>query len=493
MAVRFRSTIAALPGTVEDLLADAEDLSGYRSILEETRLFQQRQLTLAEESLAADLARSGADAWSRLHETVSSTLHATWDPKTGETKNVVELRAIAYDADRDRRRRAWQLELEAWKRVETPLAFALNGVKGTTATLNTRRGWRSTLERSTRQNRLSDTTLNTLLAEMRRALPLFRRYLLAKASYLGLPRLSFYDLFAPVGDSGPQWTFDAAMTYIEEKLGEFDSELASFVRTAGDQRWIDAQPRSAKVGGAYSIDFPVARESRILANFDGSYDGVSTLAHELGHAWHSHLLFDLPAAQRQYPMTLAETASIFNETLLFYRTLDETETVSRRLYILEQFLQNATQIIVDILSRFEFESAVMERRTDRELPAAELCDAMVTAQKTTYGDALDPAELHPYMWAVKGHYYRADLAFYNFPYAFGELFGLGLYGQFEENPVEFRSRYRTLLRETGRAQAASVAAGVGFDVESPAFWRGAVDRIAGIVRDFESLAVTGST
>jgi oligoendopeptidase F len=361
-------------------------------------------------------------------------------------------------------------------------------VKGTTATLNSRRGWRSTLERSTRQNRLSDTTLTTLLSEMRRALPLFRRYLLAKAKYLGLPRLSFYDLFAPAGDSGPHWTFDAAVAYIEEKLGEFDEELGSFVRTARDHRWIDAQPRSAKVGGAYSIDFPLARESRILANFDGSYDGVSTLAHELGHAWHSHLIFDLPPSQRQYPMTLAETASIFNETLLFYRTLEETETVPRRLYILEQFLQNATQIIVDILSRFEFESTVMERRTDRELPAAELCEAMLAAQKATYGDALNPEELHPYMWAGKGPYYRADLAFYNFPYAFGELFGLGLYGQFEENPGEFRLRYRALLRETGRNQAAAVAAGVGFDIESPGFWRGAVDRIEGMVREFETAA-----
>lgn len=490
MAVRFRNAVAELPEPIDKLVGDAPDLAGYRFSLEEARLFQRRQMPVAEEMLAADLARSGTDAWSRLQETISSQLSAVWDEETEERKSVVALRALAFDVDRAVREKAWRLEIDAWRSVETPLAFALNGVKGTTATLNQRRGWRTTLERSTRQNRLTDTVLNAMITEMRAALPLFRRYLNAKARVLGVSRLAFFDLFAPVGSTSTRWSYDGAIEYIEEKLSEFDPELGAFVRRVHEARWIDALPREGKVGGGYCISFPVVGESRILTNYDGSYDGMSTLAHELGHAWHTNVLADLPASHRQYPMTLAETASIFNETLVFYRALDELSDPAEQIYIVEQFLQTATQVIVDILSRFEFESAVMEARTDREIPAEELCAMMLDAQKKTYGDALDPERLHPYMWAVKGHYYRADLAFYNFPYAFGQLFGLGLYDQYEDEPDGFAERYRAVLRETGREEAVTVAGAVGFDLESPAFWNRAISRIAEVVDRFESLAAT---
>jgi oligoendopeptidase F len=186
-------------------------------------------------------------------------------------------------------------------------------------------------------------------------------------------------------------------------------------------------------------------------------------------------------------MTLAETASIFNETLVFYRALDDITDAEEQLYIHEQYLQGVTQVIVDILSRFEFESAVMEHRTSHELSPEEFCRLMTEAQKTTYGDALDSDALHPYMWAVKGHYYRSELGFYNFPYAFGQLFGLGLYDRYEEEPDGFASRYRDLLRETGRESAVTVAAGVGFDIESPSFWKRGIDRIATLVDRFEKL------
>lgn len=490
LAVKFREALSAVNCDLESLpefedSADPTDLSKYRYVLREERFFQSRQLSVAEEGLAADLARSGADAWSRLQETLSSSLTVDWDNETSKT--VVELRNLAFHHDRSIRRKAWQLELEAWRTVETPMAFALNGVKGATVVMNQRRGWDSTLERSIRQNRLSRKALDILIGEMERSLPLFRRYLTAKAKILNLPRLSFYDIFASVGDNITSWTFDEAIQFISKKLGNFDPQIGNFVQTASERMWIDAQPRSGKVGGAYCIDFPIAGESRILTNFDGSYDGVSTLAHELGHAWHSELLRDFPALQRRYPMTLAETASIFNETFVFYQTLDEVAGTDQELYVLEQYLQGACQVIIDILSRFYFESDVMEQRADRELSADEFCTLMTTAQKKTYGDAMNFDELHPYMWAVKGHYYRADLAFYNFPYAFGQLFGLGLYNQYERDGIDFASRYRSLLLETGRESAVAVAAAAGFDIESPDFWRGSLERVAGLVTRFEKL------
>jgi len=486
-AVEFRNALADLGPDLDALIADHPTLQAYGAVLRDERDLQARQLTAAEETLAADLSRSGADAWSRLQETISAGLDEPWQDEDGREvrKTVVELRAMAFHRDRAIRRRAWEQELAAWQRVETPLAFSINGVKGATHTLNSRRGWESTMDRSLRQNRLSRPALDALIATMRESLPTFRRYLSAKARALGLPQLSFYDIFAPVGEDAVSWSYETAMQFISDRIAEFDPEQAEFIRHAQQRQWIDAEPRAGKVGGAYCIDYPTTGESRILANFDGTYDGMSTLAHELGHAWHSHQLRDLPAMQRHYPMTLAETASIFSETLVFYSALEQAEGQNER-YILEQFLQGSTQVIVDILSRFIFERDLMERRAQGEVSAADLNSMMLAAQKETYGTALHPEELHPYMWAVKGHYYRPELAFYNFPYAFGQLFGLGLYDQYATAPEGFSVRYRRLLRETGRTDAVSVTAAVGVDIESPAFWRGAMGRIEALVDRFVS-------
>ncbi len=484
-AVEFRNALSDLEPDLDALIADNPKLQDYASVLREERYLQARQLTAAEETLAADLSRSGADAWSRLQETISAGLDAAWQEEDGTEvrKTVVELRALAFHRDRAVRRRAWEKELAAWNRVETPLAFAINGVKGATHTLNSRRGWESTMERSLRQNRLNRPALDALISTMQESLPVFRRYLAAKARALDLSQLSFYDIFAPVGTDSASWSYETAMAFIHDRIAEFDPEQAEFIRHAQQQQWIDAQPRPGKVGGAYCIDYPTVGESRILANFDGTYDGMSTLAHELGHAWHSHQLRDLPALQRHYPMTLAETASIFSETLVLYSALEQAEG-EHELYILEQFLQGSTQVIVDILSRYVFERDLMERRAQGEVSAADLKDMMRSAQKETYGAALHPEELHPYMWAVKGHYYRPELAFYNFPYAFGQLFGLGLYDQYSTAPEGFALRYRRLLRETGRADAVAVTAAAGVDIETPAFWRGAMGRIEALVDRF---------
>jgi oligoendopeptidase F len=322
---------------------------------------------------------------------------------------------------------------------------------------------------------------------MREALPIFRRYLHAKARALGIKRLSFYDLFAPVGSSSTEWTFEGALDFIIAQFHDFDPEQATFVENARRNGWIDAQPRPGKVGGGYCTDFPVSGVSRILVNFDGTYDGMSTIAHELGHAWHSAQLRDLPALQREYPMTLAETASIFSEAMVFFQALGEADEDEER-YILEQYLQGCTQVIVDILSRFQFESQLMQRRADGEVPARALREMMLEAQRATYGDGLNEHELHPYMWAVKGHYYREGFAFYNFPYAFGQLFGLGLYGVYESEPEGFPARYRSLLRETGRRDAVSLTAEMGFDIESPEFWRTAMERIERLIDRF--IAIT---
>ncbi len=472
--VRFRSL---LPGVKFESPAD------YAFWMDEQIFLAKRQMTPEEEALAADLQRCGGDAWVRLHSRLSSSLSRPWDDSD---KTVTQLRSLAFDADRKVRKRAWEEETAAWKGAEVSFAAALNGVKGTTVTLNTRRGWGSTLEKSLVQNRLSRTALDAMLGVMTESLPLFRRYFRAKAKMLGLPGLAWYDLFAPI-TAGDVWSWERVSTFIPEMFDTLSADMGDFARRAFSEGWIDASPRNGKVGGAYCTHLPLAGnggESRILCNFDGSFDSVSTVAHELGHAWHGEVMKNLPAINREYPMTLAETASIFSETLVFRAALDRSSEPSKP-GIIDTYLVGASQVIVDILSRFHFESALMRRRPDGELSPEELSDMMLVAQERTYGDTLEEGERHQWMWAVKSHYYSPDLAFYNFPYAFGQLFALGLYAQFRKEGADFAPRYRELLRLTGSADAVSVGKSAGFNIESPDFWHSGISTIKDFIEEFE--------
>ena len=478
--VRFRAAWASSGVSPAQLFQAYPALKPYRLTLKEDRILAAHQLPPKEEALAADLERSGADAWSRLHSALSSTLTAPWDRST---KTVTELRQLAAHPDRKIRAKAFALELDAWKSAETAFAASLNGVKGHAVALNRRRGWKSPLELSALQSRLSPRALETLLAVMEESLPLFRRYLSAKAERLKIPALAFYDLFAPVGKDDRRYTWAEAQAFLVRCFGAFSPELAEFTAMAFDKRWIHARPQEGKVGGAYCTSLPLSREPRVLSNFDGTFGEVKTLAHELGHAWHFWLLRKKRHVFHGYPMTLAETASTFAETLVTEAALNEAKP-DAALFILEQSLQDSTQVIVDILSRFRFEKAVFEKRETSELSAREFCALMTEAQTATYG-VLDPKNLHPWMWAVKGHYYSAGLAFYNYPYAFGQLFALALYGLFRSQGVPFVGVYQELLKATGIRTANDLARRAGFDLESTDFWRQGLSVIEDQVDAFE--------
>ncbi|MFA6506299.1 MAG: M3 family oligoendopeptidase [Treponemataceae bacterium] len=489
-AVLFRTRLTEIAHLVPALVEDGS-FAPYAFFFAEQIELASKQMSGELEDLAADLARTGADAWSRLHEAVSSTASSPW-PRDGAEgrKTVVALRSLAFDSDRSVRADAFRAELDAWKAAEIPIAAALNGVKGSYLIVNTRRGWRDALEKSAYQARISVQTLDSLIASLEESLPVFRRYLKAKARLLGVPACAFYDLFAPVGETGRKWSYDQSRAFIIDRFSAFDSGMGAFAGHAFDASWIDAEPREGKVGGAYCMDFPIKGDSRILCNYEGSFSSLTTLAHELGHAWHHEQLKDLPRTLSAYPMTLAETASIFAETVVFESALSECRgrnAAGELLGLLEINLQDSCQVIVDILSRFYFERSVFARRASGELSPADFCSLMVDAQKATYGDAVDPQALHPYMWAVKGHYYSGDLAFYNFPYAFGLLFGLGLYARYEKEGAAFATDYRALLRMTGSAGAVDVGRKAGFDMENIDFWRSGISVIAARVEEFERL------
>jgi pepF/M3 family oligoendopeptidase len=495
-AVIFRKRLAEAKGPVLEALETAPVLQPYGFFIRESLEKAAYQMSSDLEDLANDLARSGTEAWRRLQEAVSSTVTAVWDASTGERKTVIALRDLAHSPDRGIRERAYRAELEAWQSMEIPLAASLNGVKGTALTLDRRRGWKTAIQKSAFQSRISEKALGALVNAMEGSLPLFRRYLKAKASLLGIGSCAFYDLFAPVGGASKKWAWSEATEFIVRQFAGFDPAMGAFAQKAVSRRWIDAPGREGKIGGAYCTDFPLAGregetprgESRILCNFDGSFDSVFTVAHELGHGWHHEVIKDLSRFQTACPMTLAETASIFAETIVFEGALNAACSDDDRISLVEGNLKDCCQVIVDILSRFYFETALFERRDQAELSPGELCALMIDAQKKTYGDGLDGDLLHPYMWAVKSHYYNSGLAFYNYPYAFGQLFSLGLFARARAEGSGFARTYRDLLRLAGQASAGGIAASAGFDIEDAAFWQGGVALIAKRVEEFEKLA-----
>ncbi len=451
----------------------------YRLLLEEARIHAQHMMSEPEEILAAELRLSGGTAWSKLHGNVTSLITAEVG---GKKLPITAVRNLAYSPEERVRKEAYEAELAAWKAHEVPLAAALNGVKGEASVLNRKRGWKDDLEPALFRNRITREILSAMQGVVEDSFPLWRRYFAAKAQALGKEKLDWWDLLAPVGQSPRKWTWEEAQSFIVENLAKFSSADAELARTAFGRNWIDAEPRVGKRGGAYCTHVGEGK-SRILANYEESFDSVCTLAHELGHAYHNWCLRDVPPLLRQYPMTLAETASIMNETVVVEAAL-RALPVNEKLPVLETYLQGAAQVVVDIHSRFLFESWVFERRAKRELTPDELCALMVEAQKATYGEAL--ATYHPYMWAVKPHYYGAD--FYNFPYTFGLLFGLGLYARYREEGEKFLARYEELLAAVGMYPVAELARRFGFDLAVRKFWGQGMAYLAEKIEEFECVA-----
>ncbi len=359
----------------------------------------------------------------------------------------------------------------------------MNSIKGEVNTLSAHRGWDSPLDEALFGASIDRQTLDAMFTAARESFPVFRRYLHAKARALGLPTLAWYDLLAPVGASGRAWSFEASEQFIVSQFGSYSQRLSDYAARAFHESWIDAEPRPGKRDGAFCMPLRTD-ESRVFANFKPTYDGMSTLAHELGHGYHNMNLAARTMLQRNTPMTLAETASIFCETIVREAAL-KNANAEERIEILEASLVGSCQVVVDITSRFLFEQGVFETRRTRELSVDELNAMMLQAQRDTYGDGLDANQLHPYMWAMKPHYYSTGRSFYNFPYMFGLLFGLGLYARYRQDPDAFRQQYDDLLSSTGLADAATLAARFGIDTRTPDFWRASLATIAGEVDQFE--------
>ena len=315
-------------------------------------------------------------------------------------------------------------------------------------------------------------------------LPSLRKYLQKKTDYLGHTNgLPFYDLFAPIGKTSKTYTYEECQKIVNEHFGSFSKELADLSKKAFDAHWIDVDPRKGTRGNAFCNNQHQINECRILTNFTGSFSCVTTIAHELGHAYHNTQISSNSPLNWKYTVPVAEAASIFCETIVTNNILKDLDSEGR-LSVLEQNLNDHTQIIVDILSRYLFEERVLAKADEGNISPDQFKELMIEVQKDTYGEALDSEYLHPYMWINNSHYYNPNLHFYNFPHAFGLLFSKGLYSIYLDNKESFVSKYNEMLKATGKGSVEDVASMMDIDVTNKEFWKSSLDIICEDIEEF---------
>ena len=469
----FKDWASKLPNLMELVCAD-EMLKEYTFLFENLSKSSRYLLSGQAEAVMAKMQLSGGNAWSDLHGYITSTVPVTY---RGQTINLSAVRNLAYDPDPQVRKDAYEAEIACYDRIKDAAAFALNSIKLETLSDCELRGYASPLARTLEHSNMEAATLEAMLGAMDEYSPKFWQYLKAKGKALGHENgLPWYDLFAPMGKSSTKFTTQESRDFLVEQFEGFNPDEAKMIADAFDQEWIDFFPREGKAGGAFCAGVEAIGQSRILTNFDGAFGDVVTLAHELGHAWHNECIKDHRVLNHDYSMPLAETASTFNECVVMASAIKKATDDQEKLALIESQLQDATQIICDIYSRFRFEKSVFEKRPEEFMHADTLCGLMLDAQKASYGDGLDPETLHPYMWVCKGHYYGPT--FYNFPYAFGGLFARGLYAQYEKEGQSFIPKYTKLLHTTPVATAENVAKVADIDLTDKDFWRGALQTIA---------------
>ncbi|MBE6131196.1 MAG: M3 family oligoendopeptidase [Erysipelotrichaceae bacterium] len=455
---------------LDELAKQSDVIKTYLFILKSNQEEAKHMLSDKEEILASKLRLVGSNSWGDLQGQLTANLSIKVEGFE-ENMPLSAVRNLAYDHSEKVRKAAYEAELGAYKQIEDSVAMALNNIKREVNIMMPLRGYEDALDKTLKQSRMSKATLDAMIAAIKEEAPKFREYFKLKAKALGHKNgLPFYDLFAPMGSMHKTYTIEEAKDLVLDVYGSFSKSLYELGREAFENRWIDVLPHEGKSGGAFCAGLDNHNESRVLTNFTGSLSDVQTLAHELGHAYHGRVVLDNAPLNRDYPMPLAETASIMCQTLMAKKMINDLTDPNELLTVVEESLQEDSQCVIDILSRFIFESKVLEQPIARPLSASDMCEFMLDAQDESYGDGLDPEYKHAYMWLCKSHYYSAGLNFYNWPYAFGLLFGKGLYKQYLKDKEKFVKNYDQMLRNTGFMSVEDVAAFMNIDVTKKDFW-----------------------
>lgn len=451
------------------------------------------RLPKLQEMLAAELAVDGLHGWGRLYDRISSSLKVQV-----QEKGQIVTRSpgqVQFDSpQRTIRENNFYALDAAWETIADSCADAINHIAGTRLTTYRQIGLEDHLEAPLRVNRMTRETLNTMWSTISTNKHVLTAYLSKKAELLGIDRLAWFDQFAPLpqlpgAGNVDDIPYDLACTWIVDAFQTFSSELGDFARMSLGERWVEAENRSGKQQGGFCTGFPTSRQSRIFMTYTNSADSMSTLAHELGHAYHSWVLRNEPVFLQDYPMNLAETASTFAEAVLGEQRLEHAKSDYERLQILDGMLGDAVAFLMNIHARFLFEDEFHKRRAAGELTADQLNEIMLTSQRAAYLDSLAEGGWNPRFWVSKLHFYITSIPFYNFPYTFGYLLSLGVYAIGKEAGQDFPQSYRQLLLATGCQDAEdAVQSTMGFDLRKPDFWQRSLKIIAERVQQFTDLA-----
>ncbi|WP_433944044.1 M3 family oligoendopeptidase [Paenibacillus sp. SN-8-1] len=443
--------------------------------LNESRERTREKLPPEQESLVLDLAVDGYHGWGEHYDTIVSKVSIPFKEDNGEevALSAGQAHNKLHSRSREVREETFEKWENAWEEVSDYCADTLNRLAGFRLKLYEKRGWDQVLKEPLSINRMSQATLDTMWAVISQNKPVFVKYLERKAKLLGVERLSWADVEAPLGSVDTKIEYNDAAEEIVKEFRTFSPKLADFTVDAFNKNWIEAEDRKGKRPGGFCTSLIESKQTRIFMTYSGTASNVSTLAHELGHAYHQHVMDDLPTFNQNYAMNVAETASTFAEMILADAQVKNAASKEEKITLLEDKIQRSVAFFMNIHARFLFETRFYEKRKEGLLNAEEISALMVEAQQEAYEGAL--ASYHPHFWASKLHFYITDVPFYNFPYTFGYLFSTGIFARAQREGDAFAEKYDALLRDTGRMTVEDLAKKhLNVDLTQPDFWQEAV-------------------
>lgn len=446
------------------------------------RRLRDTLLTEKEEVLLESLAPSGLSSWGNLYTELSGKTKCKVETEKGiQELGLAEASSHLYGSDAKLRKSAWQGIQAAWRNQQDTAASIVNSIAGWRLEVARKRSHSRNFNFLTDpllQNRIEEATLGAMIETCAKNLPETRKALQWMAGVQNQKQIHPWDIIASSPISGPQSQrpFSEAMKIIEKALGAVSPDMGNFVRLMNDKNWIEGRVLPTKSTGAYCSEFPILKQPRVFMSYNGSFSNVVTLAHEIGHAFHSWVIRDLPWAEQHYPSTLAETASIFAETILRDELFKSAQSREEKIEYAWSDLEAIAAFCINIPVRYEFEKSFYEARAERALNAGELSELMLKSWSKWYGNVMSEGD--PLYWATKLHFSMAHASFYNFPYTFGYLFSLSIYARRKDLGSQFYPTYLNILRDTGRMTAEDlIMKHLGEDIRKPQFWQKAFDEV----------------
>lgn len=484
---KFEQKLATIGSDSWEELLKQPEIKELSFVLNEKREQAKELLPTEQEVLINDLAIDGYHAWSQMYDTIVGNMSVALelDGKV-EAYSVGQASNKLSDPDRAVRKHVFEQLEEAWKGQTDAFGQTLNHLAGFRLQKYKHRDWQSVLKEPLAINRMEKETLDAMWKAITNNKQHFVKYLEKKANLLGLEKLSMYDIGAPLTDTVEKLTYTEGADFIIEQFGAFSPKMAEFAKMAFENRWIEAEDRPGKRPGGFCTSFPASKQTRIFMTYSGTPSNVATLAHELGHAYHQHVMDDVNGLNQGYAMNVAETASTFAEMIVADASVKNAQNKQEKMALLEDKIQRSIAFFMNIHARFLFETRFYEERKRGMVSVDRLNELMVEAQREAYNDSV--ADYDPTFWASKLHFHNTGVPFYNFPYTFGYLFSLGTYAHAKEKGGSFEDDYIALLRDTGRMTVEDLAKKhLDVDLTKPYFWEHALQLCVNDVEEFLSL------